>query len=280
MKWAAVTKQTPNINIGYPAQHLASLVTGVEGARTAARGHDLSDHSEVKSCSRVDQLDRCGDCRAAVARMESRCPVCGSDNIRRNNDSKWLLAIKSEQELSVLLDEVPRIVFILADYPNFATQDWATIQFQVFEIWPNDPRQRHFRTLMTNYFRNIYLPHTELNPRKTPAPKNMWPYSFQFYMCNPLRTFHCVVENALADFQITVAEYVEPNQDRAAVIPVQMPLSTLNRKECALIKSHIGRDAYTEAEVNGLDWEQRLLIPLRDTDRANPQGRSYQRGRR
>lgn len=55
VKWAAITKQTPNIKIGYSAQHLASLVTGVEGTRTGARGHDLRDQSEVKSCSRIDQ---------------------------------------------------------------------------------------------------------------------------------------------------------------------------------------------------------------------------------
>lgn len=70
LKWASVTKQTPNIKIGYPGQHLASLVTGVEGTRTGARGHDLRDMSEVKSCSRVDQLDKCKSCKAAVARIE------------------------------------------------------------------------------------------------------------------------------------------------------------------------------------------------------------------
>ena len=70
VKWAKFTKQTPNIKIGYPGQHLASLVTGVEGARTGARGHDLIDGSEVKSCSRVDQLDKCKECKDAVARLD------------------------------------------------------------------------------------------------------------------------------------------------------------------------------------------------------------------
>ena len=89
-KWAEITKQTPNIKIGYPGQHLASLVTGVAGARTGARGHDLCDGSEVKSCSRVDQLDKCNNCKAAVARIESECPECRSTNIKRNNDSKMV----------------------------------------------------------------------------------------------------------------------------------------------------------------------------------------------
>lgn len=280
MKWASVTKQTPNINIGYPAQHLASLVTGVEGARTAARGHDLCDHSEVKSCSRVDQLDTCTNCRAAVARMETLCPSCGSSDIRRNNDSKWLLAVKSQRELAVLVEEVPRVVFILADYPNFGLGDWETIQFQVFEIWPQDPRQHNFRKLMTSYFQNIFLPHTEENPQKTPAPKNIWPYSFQFYMCNPVRIFHCIVRDALHNFAIDVAEYIDPRQDREAVPPIRMPFSTLNARERDLMRVNLGASAYEDLTDRGLDSKQRLLMPLRDAARSSSQSRRYQRGQR
>lgn len=62
LDWSKITKQTPNMKVGYPGQHLASLVTGMEGARTGARGDDLEDGSEIKSCSRVDQLDNCRDC--------------------------------------------------------------------------------------------------------------------------------------------------------------------------------------------------------------------------
>ena len=43
IRWAQITKQTPNMKIGYTGQHLASVVTGVEGARSGARGHDLRD---------------------------------------------------------------------------------------------------------------------------------------------------------------------------------------------------------------------------------------------
>ena len=49
--WSQITRQTPNMKIGYPGQHLASLITGVEGSRTGARGDDLVDGTEVKSCS-------------------------------------------------------------------------------------------------------------------------------------------------------------------------------------------------------------------------------------
>lgn len=38
IKWSKITHQTPNIKIGYPGQHLSSLISGVEGNRSGARG--------------------------------------------------------------------------------------------------------------------------------------------------------------------------------------------------------------------------------------------------
>lgn len=279
-KWAEITKQTPNLRIGYPGQHLASLVTGVEGERTGARGHDLRDKSEVKSCSRVDQLDKCRNCRASVARIEPRCPECLSDNIKRNNDSKWLFAIRNENELNFLLDEVPRIVLIISDYPEYESEDWGTLRFQVFEIWPSNKRHENFRTLMENYFRNIYLPHIRNNPNRTPAPKNFWPYSFQFYMCNPVQTFHCIVRNALSDPEFEDVSYIEPSIDRQTINPLPMPLSILNDNERQAIERHLGEQFYSDVEIKDLDSMQRLLLPLRNTDFANPQNRLYRRGDR
>ena len=280
IRWAGITKQTPNVKIGYTGQHLASVVTGVEGARTGARGHDLRDGSEVKSCSRIDPLDKCERCGAAVARIEAACPECGSNSIKRTNDSKWLLAVRSEEELATLLDDVPRVLLILSDYPNFAEQDWNTIQFQVFEIWPRDSRQTHFRTLMGNYFQNIFLRHVARRPNKPPAPKNLWPYSYQFYMCNPVRTFHCVVANALDDPQLAVHEYIEPLADREAVEPMPMPVSVLKPDERRQLRRELGDKAFHAVTSNGLDSEQRLVLSLRDTDHATPQMRSYRRGAR
>ena len=65
VKWSHITKQTPNIKIGYPGQHIASLITGMCGERTGARGNDLIDGTEIKSCSRIDQLDKCENCSAS-----------------------------------------------------------------------------------------------------------------------------------------------------------------------------------------------------------------------
>ena len=279
VKWATLTKQTPNMKIGYPGQHLASLVTGVEGERTAARGHDLTDGSEVKSCSRVDQLDKCRSCKAAVARIEAKCPKCNGVRIKRNNDSKWLFAVKSEEELQYLLNDVPRVVFIIGDYPNFEQGDWDTLRFQVFEIWPGHDRHASFRTLMENYYHNIYLAHIARNANKTPAPKNFWPYSYQFYMCNPVRTFHCIVSNSLNNPTFSDMEHIEPTANREDLSPVPMPISVLSHNEKVVVRQQLGMERFIAA-AEGLDEEQRMMLNLRDTDHATPHGGLYRRGDR
>lgn len=227
LEWSKLTKQTPNMKIGYPGQHLASLITGVEGARTGARGDDLIDGTEVKSCSRVDQLDTCNACKNKVLRIEDVCPHCGSDNIKRMDDSKWLFGVKSENELKLLTQDLDRVFLTLADYPYFSENDFDTIRFQAFEIWNRTDRHRHFTNLMTNYYNKIFLEHISINPNKTPAPKNFWPYSYQFYLCNPIKVFNCVVSQANTSPSIDIDFYVEPNQDRSLLTPEPMPTSLL-----------------------------------------------------
>ena len=148
LDWSKITKQTPNMKIGYPGQHLASLIT--------ARGDDLRDGTEVKSCSRVDQLDTCVACKNKVLRIEEVCPHCGSDKIKRMDDSKWLFSIKSEAELNLLTNQIDRVFLTIADYPNFMAKEFGIIRFQAFEIWVKNPRHRHFRTLMENYYNKLF----------------------------------------------------------------------------------------------------------------------------
>jgi len=58
--WRSVTKQPAQIDTGYVAQHLVSLVTGLEGGGMRGKGEDLVDNSEVKSANFLDALDRRG----------------------------------------------------------------------------------------------------------------------------------------------------------------------------------------------------------------------------
>lgn len=297
IEWSKITKQTPNIKIGYPGQHLASLVTGMTGERTGARGNDLVDGSEVKSCSRIDQLDVCGSCGLSVARLEQECSHCGSKDIDRKNDSKWLFTIRNENDLKVLTKEVERVVLLLGDYPNFESGDFDTLRFQAFEIWPTEERHKRFTEIMSNYYRKIYLSHRKKTPDKTPAPKNFWPYSYQFFISNPVRTFLCIVENANTKPKIRIEEFVNPAEDRGKIESVKMPVEVINDTELNKLLKRIDQSelnkittkkiALKEAKkmplktlrgfIDGIPEEIRSYLDLRDTDRIASAKKAYSR---
>lgn len=235
--WSKITKQTPNMKVGYPGQHLVSLVTGMEGVRTGARGDDLEDGSEIKSCSRVDQLDNCKDCKKKLLRIEPKCPHCGSCSINRMKDSKWLFAVKSEEDLVLLTKTIDRILLTISDYPNYDTGNFDIIRFQIFEIWNNTDRHKKFSITMENYYNKIFLKHIEKDPRKTPAPKNFWPYSYQFYLCNPVKVFEAIVKNANYAPNIEIKLLVGPDVDRETVTSEKMPTSLLSIKELKILST-------------------------------------------
>lgn len=276
LKWSKITNQTPNLKIGYTAQHLASLITGVKGTATGARGEDLADKTEVKSCSRIDPLDKCKVCKTNVLRMQDVCPACGSDKIIRTNDSKWLITVRKDDELKLYIEDIPRMLFIIMDYPNFDSNDFDTMRISAYEIWNQSDRAEHFRTLIRDYYYKIYKQHIEIDPSKTPAAKNLWPYSYQFYMCNPIKTFECVIHeiNGVAP-QLMITHYVSPDADRSVIKSELMPISLLNAKEKKLIEE--GFELAPSEEY--ISEEQRKLLPLRDTSKAQPQKSGYHRGK-
>ena len=270
LKWSQITKQSPNLKVGYPGQHLASLVVGMVGEKTGARGNDITDGSEVKSCSRIDQLDNCKDCKSKVLRTENSCQNCNSLNINRMDDSKWLFTIRSENDLKVLTQDVDRIILVIADYTAFNERNFEDLRFQFFEIWTKSPRNKHFVTLMTNYYEKIYLEHKKKNSNKTPAPKNFWPYSYQFYMCNPIKILNCIVKNANTKPEINIDYYVSPQTDRNLLASELMPIVLLKQEELKIIASE--RDVSIEHLKENMPFiseELRLLLTLRDTDKAS-----------
>lgn len=303
LQWSGITKQTPNMKIGYPGQHLASLITGIEGARTGARGDDLRDGTEVKSCSRVDQLDSCISCNNKVLRIENSCHHCGSNRIKRMDDSKWLFSVKSEAELSLLTETIDRIFLTIADYPFFDSNDFETIRFQAFEIWNKTERHKHFSTLMSNYYYKLFLEHIKLNPKATPAPKNFWPYSYQFYLCNPVKVFTCTVKEANSSPKISIDYYVPPNADRAKLSAENMPTLLINQDELQMIMNNAPKDVILKQikspelyeQLNqiifskkmskseliklmpSIDEELRCYLDLRDTDVISKSKETYAR---
>ena len=260
LKWSAITNQTPNLKIGYPGQHLASLILGMKGTGTGARGDDIVDGTEVKSCSRIDQLDKCKDCKGNVLRSQTVCPKCGSSNIKRNDDSKWLIAVRSEAELEMYLRKIPRMLFVISDYPRFDAEDFSSMRIRAYEIWNQSSRASGFRDILAHYYKNIYLAHIARNHNATPAPYNFWPDAYAFYMCNPIKVFETTIKGIDGDAPtISINHYVEPHADRSGIASEPMPLAILTEQEKVCLAS-AGVDVSSAVSINE---EQRRYLPIR-----------------
>lgn len=245
-KWATITNQTPAAKIGYIGQHLASLITGVPGTGSGARGDDLADGSEVKSCNKIDQADKCKDCGARVMRFEGTCPECGSSKIDRKDDSKWLFSIRDEHELNQYLT-MDRVVLILMDYPGFKQQDYKDMRITCYEIYPKEERMKVFGELITNHYYNIYLP--KLTNNEKTNPMNLHPTLIQFYKCNPIKTFSCIIKDIDTNpvIQIDDASYVDPFAARDSTLkPIPMPSTLLKKNEWDIL-------------LDSADYENELL---------------------
>lgn len=300
IEWSRLTMQTANMKIGYPGQHLASLITGMTGEKSGARGNDIIDGTEVKSCSRIDQVDTCLECDFTVARFETECANCNSKNIRRNNDSKWLFTIRSEGDLKTLTG-VNRVFLLIGYYPFFEKANYDDVRISAYEIWPKNSRQKKFAEIMANYYFKIYSKHRKLYPSKTPAPKNFWPFQYQFYMCNPIEVFSCDINQINTAPKIEIKKYVEPDADREGLPSVNMPPEILSIEEFLIIAKKAKREDIEKCLKKGADFstfkialknknkkalhdmfqdiDEKLknCLPLRDTDKISVAKNVYQR---
>jgi hypothetical protein len=177
--WSSITDQTPQARMGYIGQHLVSAVTGYKGGKSGARGFDLvlpdGEYGEIKSCYRVDQLGLCLDCKSLVSSLETSCSACGSINIYRNDDSKWLISIQHDDEFKKIID--PKYYyFILFEFEEIYSNINNNI---IISIWRVNPKNYGFTACMADYYLNIK------SKSKSGAPFNMWPYMIKFYMTKP-----------------------------------------------------------------------------------------------
>ena len=189
-KWAALTKQTSQARMGYIGQHLTSIVTGFPGSKTGARGDDLvlpdGKHSEIKTCYRVDQLGECKSCHTKVATFDKICPSCGSENLVRKDDSKWLISIPSTEFAQKEFDDLFKNVnfyFVLFEFEELNVPETIVIS-----IWSVDPCNKGFAYCMLDYYKNIW------SKSKSHAPFNLWPYSLKFELMAPLLIYRSRID--------------------------------------------------------------------------------------
>lgn len=221
-KWSDKTRQTMQVRVAYLGQHLASLITGVEGTGSAARGFDLGDRSEIKTCSRVDQLGRCDECGSAVLSQESNCRNCNSDIIKRKTDSHWIFSMKSEENKRALLKH-PRIILLLFDSQIDIPSD---IQIRAWEIWPKSKRHNYFKWFVEDYWRNNYRP--KILAGKKIAPLNLHPLKYDFHVMNPLPIFRAVIEGD--NNNVRIEHWIKPFEDRSRLESEPMPAEVLTRE--------------------------------------------------
>lgn len=183
--WSEITNQTPQARMGYIGQHLVSVVTGYKGGKSGARGYDIilpdNKYGEIKTCYRVDQLGKCLNCGNVVSSIESKCSVCNSENIKRNDDSKWLLTIKKYDDLEKMIEpEVYYFVLFEFDSENINDID--------ISIWEVNPRNYGFALCMLDYYFNIRA------NSSSKAPFNMWPYQFKYYLTKPVKIYESTIK--------------------------------------------------------------------------------------
>lgn len=276
-KWSEITRQTPSFKLGYIGQHLASLITGVQGSGSGARGDDLCDGTEVKSCNKIDQLDKCKECGGRVLRYENKCSYCGSDKIDRRNDSKWLFSVRTKEELEQY-KTLDRLFLLITDYPYFANNNFKDVRITAFEIYPKEKQCNVFNKLITNHYENIYLP--KIRKKSKANPMNLHPYSYQFYKCNPTLVFNCIITDIddTSKTKIAITHYTDPSDERKG--SVLMPSYLLKdtewdaldfnklKKKCNLQITQAQFNRLPKNDKCGLvgflDEELREDLPLRD----------------
>jgi hypothetical protein len=197
LTWSEVTKQTPIVDPEYLSMHLVSIFTGIPGTGTAARGYDLSDRSEVKSSSRVEQLGKCRQCGSTVTTLEEVCGNCGSGNILRKFDSHWIFSLRTTQEVDSLLSR-PAIYLVLIDYENIETRD--IIRIRIWKLDPNDIFVQSF--LRDYYFSEFYQQRIERG--ETPAPCNLHPEKPLTKFLKPCLLFRAQVNFRKEDTDINI----------------------------------------------------------------------------
>ena len=186
--WSQITCQTPQARMGYVGQHLVSVVTGFPGGKSGARGYDLvmdnGGYGEIKTCYRVDQLGACNRCGAVVSSLESVCSFCGSRDIDRKDDSKWLIGLRNDKEFEEVIDP-QSYYFVLFEFADLLDPLNNDIEATIWEV---DPMSKGFAYCMIDYYLNIRA------KSASKAPFNMWPHQIKFALTKPELIYKSIIK--------------------------------------------------------------------------------------
>ncbi|HRD49949.1 MAG: MamI family restriction endonuclease [Candidatus Competibacter sp.] len=258
-QWASITHQTAQARMGYIGQHLVSVATGYSGGRSGARGKDLilpnNEFAEIKTCYRVDQLGKCNNCGAAVSGIEAYCPECNSTNLKRNDDSKWLIGIRHDEEFATILE--PKYYYlVLFEFTDLKLPD--TIRAS---IWRVDPTVPGFAYCMIDYYKNIRA------ASHSKAPFNLWPFQLKFDLMKPILIYRSYVTK-----EDKVQTEIFPGRD-AEKLNLLQPLFTYSQSQNLTQEKIVCFARSIGAEISPTDNKRRLLEHVQrfiDESNLNP----------
>lgn len=105
--------------------------------------------------------------------------------INRKDDSKWLIAIRNNDEFAKLLDPY-RYYFVLFEFESIYDSNNNDI---IASIWEVDPKSKGFAYCMIDYYLNIRSQST------SKAPFNMWPHMLKFALTEPTLIYRSKITN-------------------------------------------------------------------------------------
>jgi len=253
--WSSITHQTAQARMGYIGQHLVSVTTGFPGGRSGARGKDLvlpnGQYAEIKTCYRIDQLGKCNKCESAVSGIELVCPECGSTDLKRNDDSKWLIGIRHDQEFSAILEPL-HYYLVLFEFTDLSKPD--TIRSS---IWRVDSTAPGFAYCMIDYYINIRA------ASKSKAPFNLWPYQLKFDLMRPILIYRSYITK-----EDKVQTEIFPGRDREKPHLLQ-PLPTYSQSQNLTRDKIVSFSESIQANIQPVDNKRRLLEQVQQfLDRA------------
>jgi len=247
-EWAELTKQTAQARMGYIGQHLASVVTGYQGGKSGARGKDLilpdNKFAEIKTCYRVDQLGKCNSCKASVASIEAVCSECGSRDLQRFEDSKWLIDIRNDDEFDTILD--PEYYYlVLFDFIDL--RDPSTIRASILRVESVAPS---FAYCMVDYYLNIRAKSI------SKAPFNLWPFQLKFEIMKPLLIYRSLIRS-----DDTIETEIFPGRDSPRLDNIK-PLQEYSRSQNLTKDKILNLAEYLSIRVDPSSNKSRLLSDI------------------
>lgn len=153
--WRSLTNQPAQIDTGYMAQHLVSLVTGIKGGGFRGKGDDLADGSEVKSANFLDSYDakgaiaprwnfQCNDIQQMLSLLDYPAIYLTSIDFSPTNNIRfrvWKLNPRIHKEFNLRYSEWMKVL----GYPKLSSPERPGVNFQLFppRNKTNDNYARH-----------------------------------------------------------------------------------------------------------------------------------------